>query len=139
MVDVFTKEKRSDVMRKIRSVNSKPEIEFRKLMFREGFRYRLNVRTLPSKPDIVLKKYKTIILIHGCFWHGHNNCKLFRMPKSNKKYWIPKIKSNIDRDRRNLRKLKKLGWKVIIVRECKIKKDSQKCLINVISKIKTEK
>ena len=108
-------------MASVSSQETKPEITVRSFLFKLGFRYRKNVTTLPSKPDIVLPKYKTIILIHGCFWHGHKNCKASKLPTSNEKYWKDKIASNIVRDLRNKRILKKLGWKVIIVWECKLK------------------
>ena len=88
-------------------------------MFSLGFRYRTNVRSLPGSPDIVLKKYKTVIFIHGCFWHGHS-CRAGRRPQSNEAYWIPKLDANIARDRRKISELKEKGWKVLVVWQCEI-------------------
>jgi DNA mismatch endonuclease (patch repair protein) len=122
-MDRHTKEQRSFNMSKIRSVNTTPEILLRKKLFAKGFRYRLNVKTLPGKPDIVLKKYKTIIFVNGCFWHGHNNCKYYVIPKTRTDFWISKINRNIERDIINNEKLITAGWKVITVWECKLKKD----------------
>jgi DNA mismatch endonuclease (patch repair protein) len=122
MADVFSKRKRSQVMASIRSTETKLEIEVRKLLFSEGFRFRKNSKSLPGKPDIVLSRYKTIIFVNGCFWHGHNLCKYAVTPKTNKKFWIDKIKSNIARDKQKKTELNKLGWKVITIWECEIKK-----------------
>ncbi len=112
-------------MSQIRSTDSKPETIVRKYLFSKGLRYRKNVKTLPGKPDIVLAKYKTIVFINGCFWHGHQNCKYFVMPKSNTEYWDKKISNNIARDRITYQKLSELGWNVIIVWECQLKKDKR--------------
>jgi DNA mismatch endonuclease (patch repair protein) len=109
-------------MSKIRAIETKPEIKVRKFLFSKGFRYRKNSKELPGKPDIVLPKYKTVIFVNGCFWHGHKNCEAATLPKSKVEYWSKKIGSNIERDKRNKRELKKLGWKVIIVWECELKK-----------------
>ena len=109
-------------MASVRSTETKPEIAVRKFLFSKGYRFRKNVKSLPGKPDIILPKYKTIILIHGCFWHGHKNCSAATLPKSNKQYWKNKIQKNIDRDVRNKKTLKGLGWNVITVWECQLKK-----------------
>jgi DNA mismatch endonuclease (patch repair protein) len=108
-------------MSHIRSTNSKPEELVRKYLFSKGFRYRKNVRTLPGCPDIVLKKYKTVVFVNGCFWHKHD-CPRFVWPSSNEEYWRPKILKNVERDRENSEKLKSMGWKVITVWECELKK-----------------
>jgi DNA mismatch endonuclease, patch repair protein len=124
MADIFSKEKRSEVMSKITSKNTKPEIVVRKYIFSLGFRYRLHKKDLPGSPDIVLSKYKTLIFVHGCFWHGHP-CKIgsgLRKPKSNRNYWNQKINKNIDRDKKNIKQLKKMDWNVIIIWECETKK-----------------
>lgn len=123
MADVFTKKKRSEVMSRIRAKNTKPELLIRQFLFSQGFRYRLHQKNLPGKPDIVLKKYSTVVLINGCFWHGHTNCKIFKMPKSRQDYWIPKIEGNISRHSKHIRELKRLGWKVIVIWECQLKKN----------------
>ncbi|MDN0047177.1 DNA mismatch endonuclease Vsr [Megasphaera hexanoica] len=121
MADMHSKEVRSRNMSHIRSTNSKPEELVRKYLFADGFRYRKNVKTLPGKPDIVLSKYKTVIFVNGCFWHKHD-CPKFVWPSSNTEYWIPKIQRNVERDQRNYAELQKLGWNVIIVWECELKK-----------------
>ena len=120
-MDTFTKKKRSEIMSRIRSKNTKPELMVRKYLFSKGYRYRLHDKKLPGKPDIVLKKHKTAIQVRGCFWHGHN-CKLSSYPKTNRKYWKNKINSNKKRDRKNDKLIKKLGYKLIVVNECKISK-----------------
>lgn len=136
MADVFNKEKRSEVMSKVRGMNTKPELLVRKFLFSKGFRFRLHDKTLPSKPDIKLSKYNCLIFVHGCFWHGHKNCKNYVMPKTNKKFWYGKIETNKKRDEKNLRKLRKMGWKVIIVWECQLKvKTREKTLNNLVNKI----
>ena len=119
--DVFTPEKRSQVMRAVKSSNTKPETALRKALFALGYRYRLNVKTLPGKPDIVFPKYKTVIFVHGCFWHGHDCKRGARVPKTNRAYWTDKIARNKARDARNAEALKALGWRVITVWECELK------------------
>ena len=106
-------------MSKIGGKNTKPEILVRKFLFSKGFRYRINVKTLPGKPDIVLPKYKTVIFINGCFWHGHN-CKKGKLPSSNIDFWREKISNNKSRDDKNSDLLIKLGWQVIIIWQCEI-------------------
>ena len=121
MADNHSKEVRSRNMSHIRSTNSKPEETVRKILFSHGFRYRKNVKTLPGKPDIVLPKYKTVIFVNGCFWHKHD-CTRFVWPSSNTEYWIPKIQHNVERDQSNYSELASLGWNVIVVWECELKK-----------------
>ena len=125
MADNHSKEIRSKNMSHIRSTNTKPEELVRKYLFSRGFRYRKNVRNLPGCPDIVLPKYHTVIFVKGCFWHKHN-CGRFVWPSSNIEYWIPKINRNVERDIENQKKLTDMGWKVLIVWECELKKTSQK-------------
>ena len=108
-------------MSHIRSKNSKPEELVRKYPFSKGFRYRKNVKTLPGCPDIVLPKYKTVIFVNGCFWHKHD-CPRFVWPSTNEEYWRPKIMGNVERDKRNLAELQQLGWTVLTVWECELKK-----------------
>ena len=108
-------------MSHIRSKNSKPEELVRKHLFSKGFRYRKNVKTMPGCPDIVLPKYKTVIFVNGCFWHKHD-CPRFVWPSSNEDYWRPKIMGNVERDKRNLAELQQLGWNVLTVWECELKK-----------------
>lgn len=124
-MDNHSKEVRSYNMSRIRSTNSKPEDIVRKYLFLKGLRYRKNVKTLPGKPDVVLKKYKTVIFVNGCFWHGHQGCKYFVMPKSNTEYWNKKITGNVERDKNVIVRLEELGWNVITVWECQLKKDKR--------------
>ena len=121
MADNHSKEVRSMNMSHIRSKNSKPEELVRKYLFSKGFRYRKNVKTLPGCPDIVLPRYKTVIFVNGCFWHKHN-CPRFVWPSTNEEYWRPKIMGNVERDKRNLAELQQLGWTVLTVWECELKK-----------------
>lgn len=121
-MDNHDKATRSYNMSRIRSVNTKPEETVRKYLFSRGFRYRKNDKRLSGKPDIVLPKYKTVIFVNGCFWHGHEGCRYFVMPKSNIKYWKNKIERNIYRDRQNAKILEKQGWNVIVLWECQLKK-----------------
>ena len=112
MADVHTPEVRSYNMSMIRGKNTKPEIIVRKFLHSQGFRFRLHKRDLPGKPDIVLLKHKTVIFIHGCFWHGHKNCKYFVVPKTRTKWWLNKIEGNRLTDKRNNVKLRKAGWRI---------------------------
>ena len=112
-------------MSMIKGKNTKPEEIVRKYLFSKGLRYRKNVKTLIGSPDIVLPKYKTVIFVNGCFWHGHKDCKYFVMPKTNTEFWAEKISKNIDRDNNIYHKLIELGWNVIIVWECELKKDKR--------------
>lgn len=138
MADVYSKEIRSYTMSKIRKTNTKPEMLVRSFLFKNGFRFRVHVKTLVGNPDIVLSKYKTIIFINGCFWHAHKDCRLNRMPKSRQEYWIPKINRNVERDRINKVELKKMGWKIITIWECKLSKKNRekefKKLLNRLQK-----
>lgn len=122
MADVHTPEQRSYNMSRIRSKNTKPEELVRKYLFSQGFRYRKNDARLPGKPDIVLPKYKTVIFVNGCFWHGHTGCNYFVWPKNNEEFWRNKISGNIRRDSDNHIRLEQLGWHVIVVWECQLKK-----------------
>ncbi|WP_307756510.1 DNA mismatch endonuclease Vsr [uncultured Alistipes sp.] len=119
-MDIWDKEGRSKMMSKIRSTNTKPEIKLRKFLFSEGFRYRINDKKLPGKPDIVLAKYKTVIFVHGCFWHEHKGCRRSHIPKSNEQYWIDKIAGNVKRDKARIKELQDSGWNVLIAWECEI-------------------
>lgn len=106
----------------IRSVSTEPERELSGALWRLGFRYRLNDRRLPGSPDIVLPKYRSVIFVHGCFWHGHNGCKYYTVPKTNTDFWVAKVARNKERDQEVWRKLEAKGWYVIIVWECQLKK-----------------
>jgi DNA mismatch endonuclease (patch repair protein) len=109
-------------MSRIRSKDTKPELLVRKFLHKNGFRYRLHVKNMPGKPDIVLPKYKTVIFIHGCFWHGHEGCKYYVVPKTRTEWWLNKINSNIANDTKAGTLLKTAGWKIINLWECELKK-----------------
>jgi len=121
-MDIWDKKKRSEVMSKIGSKDTKPELIFRKALFIEGYRYRTHVKELPGKPDIVLPKYKTVIFVHGCFWHYHENCPEGRIPDTNSKFWKNKLIKNIERDKKHQKELEDMGWNVIVVWECEVEK-----------------
>lgn len=136
MADVHTPEQRSYNMSRIRGKDTKPEELVRKFLFSKGFRYRKNDARLPGKPDIVLPKYKTVIFVNGCFWHAHEGCRYFVWPKSNEEFWKTKITGNIQRDRLHYRALSELGWKVIIIWECELKKNiREETLQHLISEL----
>lgn len=126
MADVHSPETRSYNMSRIRGKDTKPEEIVRKYLFSQGFRYRKNVASLSGKPDIVLPKYRTCIFVNGCFWHGHEGCKYFVWPKNNAEFWKIKITQNIERDKKTHGELMEAGWKVLIVWECELKKESRK-------------
>jgi DNA mismatch endonuclease, patch repair protein len=120
-MDVHTTATRSYNMSRIRAKDTKPELLVRRYLHAQGFRYRLHVKDLPGKPDIVLPKYKTVIFIHGCFWHGHEGCKYYVVPKTRTEWWLEKIGKNRENDKLSLKELKQDGWKVIVVWECQLK------------------
>ena len=130
-MDKFSKKKRTEVMSNIRSKNTKPEILLRKELFKRGFRYRIHDKKLPGKPDIVLKKYKIAIFVHGCFWHLHSGCREGRLPSTRREYWEPKLLGNVLRDKLHVSNLEKLGWTVLTFWECEI----DKSLDEIITKI----
>jgi DNA mismatch endonuclease (patch repair protein) len=137
MADVHSPEVRSYNMSMIRGKNTKPEIIVRKFLHSKGFRFRLHKKELQGKPDIVLPKFKTVIFIHGCFWHGHKNCKYFVVPKTRTKWWLNKIEGNKQTDKRNNLKLKKAKWKIITLWECQLRpKKVLRTLVILESKIK---
>lgn len=121
MTDIHSKEIRSYNMSRIKGKNTKPEILVRKFLFSRGFRYRINVNSLPGKPDLVLKKYKTVIFINGCFWHGHEGCKYFVLPKTRPEWWTNKIEQTKQRDVLNRKTLSEVGWNVVWVWECQLR------------------
>jgi len=138
MPDIFSKSKRSDIMSKISGKETKPEILVRKYLFAHGFRYRKNVKKLPGKPDIVLPKYKTIIFVNGCFWHGHENCKKSALPATNTEFWKEKISSNIIRDKKTYAELSDMGYKVLIIWQCELtSKKREITLSELLRKIKS--
>lgn len=120
MTDVVSKIKRSKMMAGIGPENTAPELFVRKILHGRGFRYKLHVKDLPGKPDLVLPKHKAVIQVQGCFWHGHK-CHLFKWPSTRKEFWRDKIGANVQRDKRTTAKLEELGWKVLVVWECALK------------------
>ena len=121
-MDIVTEKKRSQMMAGIRSKDTKPELYVRKILFKAGYRYRINKNTLGTKPDIILKKWKLCIFVNGCFWHRHLNCKLASFPKSNINFWKKKFEQNVKRDIDNYKKLKNKGWNVGVIWECSVRK-----------------
>lgn len=118
MTDVFSNEKRSWIMCRVKGRDTKPEILVRSLIFHMGFRFRLHRRDLPGTPDIVLPRHRKVIFVHGCFWHGHNSCPRSKRPTTNEDFWNNKLDGNIERDKRYCMELRQMGWKVLIVWEC---------------------
>ncbi len=124
MADIKTPEERSRNMAAIRSSDTKPEMLVRRYLHSMGWRYGLHNKSLPGSPDIVMRRFKTVIFVHGCFWHGHENCKYYRLPKSNTEFWRDKVNNNRARDERDIEALLKLGWNVIIIWECELKTEA---------------
>lgn len=137
MADVHNKATRSYNMSQIKGKHTKPEMLVRKFLFANGFRHRLHDKKLPGKPDIVLAKYKTVIFVHGCFWHGHEGCKYYVVPKTRTEWWLNKINGNIAIDKKAVKGLKKDGWKIINVWECELKiSKTEKTLARLLSRFK---
>ena len=135
-MDVHDKQTRSYNMSRIRSKDTKPELIVRSFLHKKGFRFRLHDKKLPGKPDIVLPKYRTVIFVHGCFWHGHKNCRGFTMPKSRWQYWEPKIFNNTSKDVIHRRELLRLSWNVIIAWECELKpKKAERTLQSIVDSL----
>ena len=136
MADVHDKVTRSYNMSRIRATNTKPELLVRKFLHAQGFRYKLHDKSLPGKPDLVLTKFKTVIFIHGCFWHGHSNCKYYVVPKTRTDWWLNKINTNNANDVKATKALKKEGWKIITVWECRLKAGKkEKTLSQILQKL----
>ena len=121
LMDKISPERRSWNMSRIRSKDTAPELRVRSALHRAGYRFRLHVKDLPGKPDIVLPKYKTVIFVHGCFWHRHKGCPEASVPSTNQEYWKKKFQRNVERDKQDQAELKKLGWRVIVVWGCETK------------------
>lgn len=139
MADVHSKEVRSYNMSRIKGKDTKPEILIRKFLFSKGIRYRLHDKRFSGKPDLVFPKYKTILFIHGCFWHGHINCKYYVVPKTRTEWWLNKINGNIKKDAESVNLLEQEGWKVITVWECGLKSDKkEETLRQLLKQLKTD-
>lgn len=137
MGDVHDPETRSYNMSRIKGKDTKPEMIVRRYLFSQGFRYRLHYKRLPGKPDIVLPKYRTVIFVHGCFWHGHEGCKYFVLPKTRREWWRKKIETTKEKDDNNSCAIRNQNWKIITVYECELKKDKrEKKLQEICEKIK---
>ena len=135
MADVHSIETRSYNMSRIKGKNTKPEMLVRRFLHGHGYRYKLHDKSLPGKPDIVLPKYKTVIFVHGCFWHGHENCKYFVVPKTKTEWWLNKINGNITNDTKVMKDLKNDGWRIITIWECDLKTAKvEKTLNNLLKK-----
>lgn len=132
MADVHSPEIRSYNMSRIKGKDTKPEIIVRKYLFKAGLRFRLHVKTLPGKPDIVLPKYKTVIFVHGCFWHGHENCRCFVVPKTRTEWWLSKIERNKKSDEKHIVELNYAGWQIITLWECDLRNNRDKELKKVV-------
>ena len=143
-MDIWTKEKRSEVMSRIRSKDTKPEIALRSLLFGMGYRFRIHDKRLPGKPDIVMRKHRVVIFMHGCFWHNHQACGAGKTPKSNRKFWKQKLTRTVERDEQRRLELIQLGWNVITVWECEVnqmlkgRNDLLQDLVQEITKNKAE-
>ena len=138
-MDTISKEQRSKMMSKIRGKNTKPEVALRKLLYSSGFRYRIHPANLPGKPDIFLPKFKLAIFVNGCFWHGHTNCKIAHIPKSNSDFWKNKITRNRIRDAKNAMALRKQQIKPLIVWECQLAKHQEGILKQIIGIVSSQK
>ena len=131
MADIVSRSKRKEMMSKVKQRHTKPEIAVRKLLHRLGYRFRLHSKKLPGTPDIILPKYKTVIFVHGCFWHQHEECRKARRPTSNVEFWNEKLDKNIERDKRKESELKDSDWKVLTIWDCEIKDEN-----SLIEKVK---
>lgn len=136
MTDIVSPDVRSRMMSEIKGKNTRPEIAIRKEMFRRGFRYRLHVKKLPGKPDIVFPKFRAVVFVHGCFWHGHD-CPLFRLPSTRPTFWQDKIDRNRQNDKRSVNSLLSSGWRVATVWECSIRGKKEKGLLSVADKLES--
>lgn len=133
MTDVMSAAKRSSLMSKIRGKNTRPELQLRRLLWRSGLRFRLHGKDIPGRPDIVLRRWRVVVLVHGCFWHHHDNCSLFRMPATNTEFWIPKLTRNRQRDAETVSELRSAGWRVAVVWECALRLDAQEAATAIAS------
>lgn len=130
MPDVFSPKTRSTIMSRIKGRDTNPERIVRSIIHRMGYRFRLHAKELPGKPDIVLPKHKKLVFVNGCFWHGHKGCKRAKIPATNTTFWLKKINSNIARDKKKLKELKKLGWKPLVVWQCQLR-DKQELTMSI--------
>jgi len=139
MADVHEPEVRSYNMSQITGKDTKPEMLVRKFLHSNGFRYRLHVKDLPGKPDLVFPKYNSVVFVHGCFWHAHENCKYFKIPKTRTEWWKEKLYGNKERDERNIQELEEEGWNVIVVWGCELKSDKEETLKKLAQELESYK
>ena len=132
-MDRISKEKRSWNMSKIRAKNTKPELLVRSMLHKMGYRFRIHTKELPGQPDIVLPKYHSTVFVNGCFWHGHEGCKDFALPKTRTEWWLNKINGNKIKDAENIVQLEKQGWQVVVIWECEVKPDNTESTIKSLS------
>ena len=132
MTDTFSPETRSRIMRRVRGLNTKPEIKVRSFLHRSGLRFRIHCKNLPGKPDIVLPKHSAVVFVNGCFWHQHQGCKRADIPHSNREYWRSKLQRNVERDRDVKKELESNGWRVFIIWECELTEERLKSLVHGI-------
>ncbi|WP_307343902.1 very short patch repair endonuclease [Caldalkalibacillus uzonensis] len=132
---MFSREKRSEIMSNIKNQNTKPELLIRSLLHKMGYRFRLHRKDLPGRPDLVLPKYKTVIFIHGCFWHQHPNCKKATIPKRNREFWLKKLTRNMERDQQVIEELESMGWNIIIIWECQVKKNIKEVMDKITGQL----
>jgi DNA mismatch endonuclease (patch repair protein) len=131
MADIVSSEVRARMMSGIRGRDTRPEMQVRRFLHGQGFRFRLDARDLPGRPDLVLPKWKAVVFVHGCFWHGHADCRYFRLPQTRPEFWGAKIGSNIARDERNIQRLELAGWRVAIVWECALRDELNGALLSL--------
>ena len=136
MSDRLTPTQRHKNMAAIHSSSTKPEVILRHSLWRLGFRYLINDKLLPGKPDIVLPKYNTIVFIHGCFWHRHDGCKGASIPKSRQDYWLPKFDRNVENDKKHYQSLKEMGWRPIVIWECEVNKHFEATMDSLVREIR---
>ncbi|MDQ0341151.1 DNA mismatch endonuclease (patch repair protein) [Caldalkalibacillus uzonensis] len=122
-------------MSNIKNQNTKPELLIRSLLHKMGYRFRLHRKDLPGRPDLVLPKYKTVIFIHGCFWHQHPNCKKATIPKRNREFWLKKLTRNMERDQQVIEELESMGWNIIIIWECQVKKNIKEVMDKITGQL----
>jgi DNA mismatch endonuclease (patch repair protein) len=135
-MDTFSKAKRSEIMSKVKGLHTKPELIVRRYLFKMGVRFSLHRKNLPGTPDIVLRKYKSVIFVNGCFWHGHINCSKSSLPKTRVEFWKNKIDRNIERDKFNIQRLTDLGWQVITIYQCELKlRDIDQTMSKILLKL----
>ena len=137
VTDRISKAHRSWNMSRVRSENTKPEKLLRSMLHRAGFRFRINVRDLPGKPDIVLRKYRVVIFVDGCFWHRHDGCKKASMPSTRQSFWKEKFQKTVERDKRQAEQLEKSGWKVIRVWECELENNAEQSVERIARYLRT--